>query len=58
MVRIYNAVLIAKWSIRNNILITLSTRIINQPANKSFSKAAVATEPTNAIITIKTNGNN
>lgn len=54
----------AKGSVKDNISVSVNTKIINQLANRvsttqgiDFTKALVATELVNAINTIKTNGN-
>lgn len=61
---INNALLMAKGSVKDNISVSVNTKIINELANRvsttqgiDFTKALVATELVNAINTIKTNGN-
>jgi hypothetical protein len=61
---INNAVLMAEGSVKDNIPVSVNTKIINQLANRvsttqgiDFTKELVATELVNAINAIKTNGN-
>jgi hypothetical protein len=61
---INNAVLMAEGSVKDNIPVSVDTKIINQLANRvsttqgiDFTKELVATELVNAINAIKTNGN-
>lgn len=58
---INNAILMAKGNVKDNISVSVNTKIINQPANRvsttqgiDFTKALVAAELVNAINTIKT----
>lgn len=61
---INNAVLMAEGSVKDNIPVSVNTKIINQLANRAsttqgidFTKELVATELVNAINAIKTKGN-
>jgi len=61
---INNAILIAEGSVKDNLTVSVNTKIINQLANRvsttqgiDFTKELVATEFFSAINAIKTNGN-